>query len=373
VSWSAEQVLGLASDRWLDERRAKSTEARAAAAAEAHAGATTSEQGGDAAAVEAHADATAVEPRSASTRRREARISAGVDELDRWLQDLVRAGLADAASRPWSAFAHMSARLVDAQAPGLARFVRDLGALPHAASNWPERMLIDIGQLALLLDAWRRLDHLHPDLQAEVRSLVGIAEPRDAVLARPGVHDVWDVLGRRVLQGERVLVQRTWLWGRKTRRWALLLDFSVAGQPIQQVVTPGLSFEAELHFYAGTVAQRALVGTHPRDVGSPVSLPALGVHAALRAYAGMLGRSPWLERAPLALDNVVPRRARDAGWWLGDGVQQVPFDAAAGWQLLAMSGGRPVQVFGEWDGFRLSPLSVASDGELWQVRDLVAA
>jgi hypothetical protein len=127
-------------------------------------------------------------------RRRAERISGGVDDLERWLQDLVRAGLAEAAARPWTSYEQMSARLVDAQAPGLARLVRQLGALPHTAANWPERMLIDLGQLSLLLDAWRRLDSLPPELQAEVRSLVGINEARDDVLARPAVRDVWDVV-----------------------------------------------------------------------------------------------------------------------------------------------------------------------------------
>src|SRR6185503_2796423 len=118
--------------------------------------------------------------------------------------------------------------------------------LPHTAANWPERMLIDLGQVKLLLEAWRRLDALAPDMQAEVRGLVGINEAREDVLASQPVHDVWDVVGRRVIEGERMLVQRTWLWGQATRRWALLLDFAVGGQSIEQRVTPGASFEADL-------------------------------------------------------------------------------------------------------------------------------
>src|SRR4029078_10074429 len=99
------------------------------------------------------------------TRRREERISGGVEALDLWLHDLVRAGLAEAAARPWSSFEQMSARLVDAQAPGLARLGREIGALPHTAANWPERMLIDLGQIKLLLEAWRKLDTLQHDLR----------------------------------------------------------------------------------------------------------------------------------------------------------------------------------------------------------------
>jgi hypothetical protein len=302
------------------------------------------------------------------TSRREGRISDGVDDLDRWLQDLVRAGLAEAATRPWSTFEQMSARLVDAQAPGLARFVRRLGGLPHTSANWPERMLIDVGQLALLLDAWRRRADLDPGLQAEVRALVGINEPREVVLSRPPVHDAWDVLGRRVLDGERMRVERTWLWGQRTQRWALLLDFSVAGQPIERQVAPGLSFEADVYFYAGALPLRGIIGPSPQRSGAPKMLPAQEVHDALDGYASMLGSNPWLERAPMAIRQVVPRVPRDEAWWLTDASgRSLRFAPESGWQVMALSGGAGIDVFGEWDGFTLAPLSVFVGGGLVQL------
>jgi hypothetical protein len=301
--------------------------------------------------------------------RREQRISDGVEDLQRWLEDLVRTGLAEAATRPWSSFEQISARLVDAQAPGLARLVRDLGSLPHNRSNWPERMLIDIGQLSLLLQAWRRRDALEPRLQAEVRAQVGISEPRELVLSRKPVEDTWDVLGRRVLEGERMRVQRTWLYGRTSKQWALLLDFSVAGEPIDQVVSPGLSFEAPVYFYAGALPLRALVGPGSIRVGAPHGLPSHHLDAVLTLYASMLGANPWLERAPMALRAVLPRRGREDSWCVfGEDDRQVPIEAAVGWQILALSGGVRVDIFGEWDGFVLVPLSVWAEGKLVQLR-----
>jgi hypothetical protein len=300
--------------------------------------------------------------------RREERISEGVEDLDRWLQDIVRAGLAEAATRPWSTFEQMSARLVDAQAPGLARYVRRLGGLPHANSNWPERMLVDVGRLSLLLDGWRRRSELGAQEQAEVRALVGINEPRDAVLSRAPVHDIWDVLGRRMLEGERMRVQRTWLWGQRTRRWALLLDFSVAGQPIEQLVTTGRSFEADVYFYAGALPLRAIMGPSPQRLDAPTTLPSHAVDRALDAYADMLGHNPWLERAPIAVSQVLPRATHDESWWLTDVEgRSLRFEAAAGWQVMALSGGARVDVCGEWDGFTLVPLSVLTDGRLVQL------
>jgi hypothetical protein len=308
------------------------------------------------------------------TRRREERISSGVDDLERWLEDLVRAGLAEAAAQPWASYEQMSARLVDAQAPGLARLVRQLGSLPHTASNWPERMLIDLGQLSLLLDAWRRLDALSLGLQAEVRSLVGINESRDDVLARPAVHDVWDVVGRRILDGERMTVQRTWLWGQQTLQWALLLDFAVGGQAIEQRATPGANFEADLCFYAGAIPLRAILKGEPVRVGSVTKLPSQEVDAVLREYAAWLGRNPWLERVPVALKDVIPLRGRDEAWSVCDerGLR-LRVAGPMGWHLLALSGGQPIDLLGEWDGFSLWPLTAHAEGKLAHMRVPTAA
>lgn len=307
---------------------------------------------------------------AARARRREQRITEGVDDLQRWLEDLLRAGLAEAASRPWRSFEQMSARLVDAQAPGLARYVRELGSLPYGVRDWPERMVIELGQVWLLLTAWRRLQELEPGLRADVRSLVGLNEARDDVLDRPPEHDAWDVLGRRVIEGERMLVQRTWLWGRNSQRWALLLDFDPGGQPVEHGLAPGQSFEADLCFYAGAAPLRALVRGAPRQVDAVATLPGCSVASAMRAYAESLGRNPWQERTPLALASVVPMR-RDGAWSVTDEQHHmVELSGPAGWQLLAVSGGQPIDVFGEFNGFSLHPLSVAYNGRLVPLRDV---
>ena len=308
-------------------------------------------------------------------RRRHERIRGGVEDLELWLHDLVRGGLAEAAARPWTSFEQMAERLVDAQAPGLARLVRDLGGLPHRTSGWPERMLIDLGRLALLLDATRRLESLDPDLRAEVRTLIGIAEGRADVLATPPVHDEWDVVGRRLIVGDRLSVQRTWLWGQRTQRWALLLDFSVAGQPFEQCLAPGARIEADLCFYSGTARLRALFREPPVVSGALVSsLPSRPIDGVLRAYAEALGRNPWQERIPAALRAVVPHQARAESWCgiSADG-RRLPLAGPHGWHLLALSGGHPLDVFGEWDGFSFWPLSAMAEGRLAPLRALAAA
>jgi hypothetical protein len=304
--------------------------------------------------------------------RRTQRIRAGMDELERWLADLVRDGLAELPSRPRASFDQMAARLVDAQAPGLGRLVRELAYLPYSGGPWTERLLVVLGRLQLAIEAWRRLDTLDEDLVADLRSHIGITESRERVLATPAVHDTWSVLGRRLFVDERFQSRRTWLWGETTRRWALLLEFASGMEDLPPQFAPGIRVEADLCFWPGGLPVRALIAESAGERGPVSALDAQPLQEALREFANALARNPWLERQPLTVHGVTPRRAEEQ-WWLVDPAgAQLPMTPAHGWRLQAISGGRPMQIVGEWDGFALQPLSALADGELVPLPALAA-
>jgi hypothetical protein len=84
----------------------------------------------------------------------------------------------------------------------------------------------------------------------------------------------------------------------------------------------------------------------------------------LAAYTEALARQPWLETFPAALEGVTPLK-RDEQWFVRDQAgQRLPLRPRfeQGWQLLAVSGGRPFSLLGEWDGETLLPLSLWSEG-----------
>src|SRR5262249_1142903 len=57
---------------------------------------------------------------------REAKVTAGLRELELWLRDIARGGLAAVQSQPPNFWERTAARLVDAQAPGVGRLARDV-------------------------------------------------------------------------------------------------------------------------------------------------------------------------------------------------------------------------------------------------------
>lgn len=298
--------------------------------------------------------------------QREERVRAGLDDLEQWLLDGVRQGLAGAGQRPRAEWERVAARLVDAQAAGAARLVRELAAVPNGGDGWPGRLLGGMARLHLLAHAARRMDALPDPVAAEVRTALGYTARQEEVLAGPGERDTWVVLGVRTEMEERLRVQRTWLRGEASGRTALLLSFAAAGQPLEPGPAPGTRMPAELAFYPGARPLRALVRERTGTPEPASALPGCdSVDAALGEWSAALADSPWTERLALALRGVTP--LLDGERWMLADAEGAALPLATGtddaaWLLLATGGGRPVQVAGEWDGAAFLPLGAVVEG-----------
>jgi len=296
---------------------------------------------------------------------REAKVVAGLKELELWLRDLVRHGLAAGQTRSIDYWEQMAARLIDAQAPGLARRVRDLSRVPQSGDGWIEQLLTQVSAIFLLLKAYERIETLSAATQADVRTAIGWNYKEDELPEENVVADEWSVLGQRTTGAEGLRVRRTWLWGQRTAKGALVLDFAAPGQHLALDLFPGTTVEAELIFYPGNYPLRAAVkkrGNTKRSV-KEIDGYASG-EQLLMTYAGMLALNPWIEAMPAPLQTVVPVR-RGEQWFARDSnasLLSLKSDSTSGWKLLALSGGAPIMIFGEWNGRSLLPINAWADG-----------
>lgn len=292
--------------------------------------------------------------------KRESRAASGIDALELWLGDLVQHGLATAPGRGFAFWDHQAARLIDAQIPGAARRVRDLGGIAAIGGRWQERMLTAIGRLVLLIRAFRRLDQLPPDTQADVRAALGFTIQKDEILAGTPVRDTWLTAAQYCYPEDRVRVQRTWLIGRETGRIAMLLDFAVGAAGFGASHIPGTAFSGELCFYPGAGPVRAVVKENHGPVESSSELWGTDTIAANRErLSRQIAVNPWIETQLVLLRGVVP--VPSSGTWLiADPRGSLPcFPDEA---LLAFSGGHPVDLAGEWDGEFVRPLATFANG-----------
>lgn len=326
----------------------------------------------------AQTEAKPADPEAAAKReaKRLERMINGAQDLERWMADLVRHGLADLPAKPVTFWRDAAARLVDAQASGLAAGVRQLESAVSSGEGWQQRTLLHMGRLQLLTEAMQRMDALPDLLRHDVRSSAGWAMDKgDVLAANDRVSDAWHVLGVSHDENEKLWERRVWLRGTASVRNALLLDFSHGGRRFDQVFVPGTVVKATLGFFPSASPLRALWVDEPQRTQSsaedeesnqtPLRTSAPSAvnsawDAALTSVADALASQPWLQRLPLMLSHAVPV-CRDLQWYLRDAEgREVPMRLSTddGWQLCALSGGHPLAVFGEWLGERLRPLSV---------------
>jgi hypothetical protein len=304
--------------------------------------------------------------------KREEKVTAGVEELDRWLRDLVRQGLATLQTQPYSYWDAVAARMVDAQAPGLARQLREMASIAHSGVGWPERLLERLGKMHLLIQGFQRLETLPPGSQADIRTLIGWEQKEElssALIvrvseARRVIADRWLILGQRVEEQDNLRTQRTWLQGQDTHKAALVLNYAYGNQPLDTSLMPGTIIDAELGFFESAYPLRSRVKVCNAPATPLREMPGEeSIATALFTYTKALACQPWIEQFPLTLQAIVPLRYND-GWAVRDSVGYLlPITSRfeQGWQLLAVSGGHPINVFGEWNGKEFLPLSALAD------------
>ncbi len=155
-----------------------------------------------------------VSDREAQARRaakREEKVAAGLEELQLWLSDLAREGLAAAREKPRQFWQNPAARLVDAQAPGLANRIQRLADTAYADDHWHEKLVEQLGSLYLLLAGYQRLETL-PDLtQIDIRTQVGWTQNQEAgqgVPLTPHFDQGWQLLA--VSGGQPISIFGEW-------------------------------------------------------------------------------------------------------------------------------------------------------------------
>ncbi|MFF4704143.1 SWIM zinc finger family protein [Streptomyces sp. NPDC001288] len=304
----------------------------------------------------------AADPEAARRRaeRRAERITAGATELEQRLADLLRGGLAAAEQAGYGLWEETAARMVDAQAPGLAARVRELGAIPGSGPGWPVRLLEECALLHLLDQGWLRRDRLPEDLAATVRSRTGLPASADG----PAVRDRWLVLAQYDTADAKLTTRRIWLHGAGSGRTALLLSYGAAGRAPELALPVGLALDAELSAYPGAGEHRAVLGERfAAPAPLPIRPPGMTTARAAARYGEALRADPWLDAVPVTLGRVVPVPDGDA-WQLADAEGQwaLPLSPPARsrpglWRLVALSGGAPVTVFGECGHRGFTPLT----------------
>ncbi len=291
------------------------------------------------------------------------RMRAGLQELDRWLADRIRVGLAASELSDPQTWDRLAARLVDAQCGALANRVKRVATKVGSHPHWHEEVLEEMALMHALAVGAQRTSALSPNLADGVHIATGLTVAKDDVLASVPSTATWIVAGESRTREDRITVQRTWLAsaGPAPVTWAMVLAFGAFGNEVTTEYQVGTTMDADIHWYPGGINLRAIVGrTSATSATAATSGPApTSVADAVAAYGWALAGEPWLERYPMSVE-ATPAPLGNGRWVLSDATGALPlspgFTRVA--EVVAVSGGHPVRLVGEWSADGLLPLTM---------------
>ena len=275
------------------------------------------------------------------------RVEEGIVELKLWIKDIIRNGLLSIPEKDPSYFESMAKRMVDAQAPGLAAMVRTLGSVNFFREGWQTSFLDNIIRIYLVLEGFTKMDVLSSELQQELKTWIGFAQSQEDVKGESGVRDDWFVLAKRTEKEDNLTVERTWLFGIESQRYALILQFYVKGQLPEINLLPGSCIDAELCYFKGVHPLRALIKQQ-------YNVTSLGSVSGLKNWSDaeyisskILSINPLFEALPVVIENIIPAKDNNE-WVLKDEEEKgvlIKHTFAHHWKLMALSGGKPIKIF----------------------------
>ena len=287
---------------------------------------------------------------------RTARITAGLQDLYLWLQDLIREGLHSARTLPYRSWDAQAARLIDAQVPGAARLARQIPELLPGESGEP--LLAHLGKLALLCEGWANRDALTQPERLQL--LTALGQPLDtvALTAGEGAVEEWTVMGHLQRPDGRLEVRRTWLRRTRDAQTAVILDFAPNGHGFPAAFPSLVAGRLDLRLVQALYPQRAVLeGEAAWNPGGTLpSAPPLSIAGMHAQYASALARNPWLEFIGCQIGPV---------WLLPDPPEAhdlhghaVTLSGGDPYLMMAHAGGRPTTLFGEWNGASFEVINV---------------
>ena len=292
------------------------------------------------------------------------RMRAGLVELDRWLADRIRSGLAAPELADIATWERAAQRLVDAQCGGLANRVKRVATKIGQNTRWHQDLLEEIALLHALAAGALRTSSLPINLADGIHAATGLTVAQADVLGGVPSSGSWLIVGESRTREDRITVQRTWVCSPDTpTTWAMVLAFGAFGNEVTTQHAVGTCFTGDIHWYPGGIALRALVGhLSGGAVPSVLAPPATSIAQAVAVAGWALAHEPWLERYPMCV-CAIPTAVGGGRWVLADDSACLDLDPAFQRlaELVCVAGGLPIRVMGEHSSEGFLPLTVWSD------------
>jgi SWIM zinc finger len=279
-----------------------------------------------------------------------ANAQAGAAELELWLKDLVRNGFLSIPDKGAAYFERTAARMVDAKATGLGNFVKGFNRVNYYnGTTWQSDVLEQAVKTFLTLEGFKNLENLTPSVSDDIKSLVGWSAKQKELLEDENAEsltDEWLTLARITEREDDLTIQRHYLLGLQSHRFAMILDFAYKNLAMPTLLMPATATKATLVFQpSNALLRRAFIknqGANTTKITTEFK-PLANWVAAQHDIVQHLQKFPWADDIiqviadlTLATDGIT--------WFLRDTEGCIlklnpQFAEEKIWQLLAVSGG----------------------------------
>ncbi len=277
---------------------------------------------------------------------RQNKVADGIEELRLWMKDIVRNGILNIPEKAFSYFENIAKRMVDAQSPGLANMIRNLGESNFYAEGWQGRFMDQLAAIYLITAGYCNGESLDVMLQQDVKTWIGFTQNQEELKAQTGITDTWLILSKQTVEVDNIITERNWLFGTSSNQYALVLQFIVRGQGGVLTFTPGMFIQAELVFYPSVAPLRAIV---KRQIATNAvnSFTTFNNWQQVSETETLLSSSmPVRSERPFIIQHLKPVQYNNQ-WWLQDAEQkmmQLKNDNKTIWKILSLSGGNALNM-----------------------------
>jgi hypothetical protein len=298
-------------------------------------------------------------------------MQAGNAELQSRLLDLIRGGLVELDLAPPQYFEEFAARMVDAQLGSIAKRIRTWATFREKMPDtWHEKLLEEFGTLYIFSKAFQKIESLPEPIQDELLAQAGVSTRTSDLFLQEGIQDDWLVLGQiKTPEQNGLTSRRAWLLGKTSQIIVLSLEYTFGPADFTTLWLNGMVYSGEAVYYPSAHPLR--VAFKSVDL-APTFTDVIGyeiLETFFSHYAEAMADNPWLAQFPVLLTSVTPVFFENK-FCLVDAQKKriyteggINADAngkggeVSSWELMAMSGGQPISVFGEWNGQILKVLN----------------
>jgi hypothetical protein len=279
-----------------------------------------------------------------------ANAQVGAAELELWLKDLVRNGFLSIPDKGAAYFERTAARMVDAKASGLGNFVKGFNRVNYYnGTTWQSDVLEQAAKTFLTLEGFKNLEKLTPSVADDIKSLVGWSAKQKELLEDENAEsltDEWLTLARITEREDDLTIQRHYLLGLQSHRFAMILDFAYKNLAMPTLLMPATATKATLVFQpSNALLRRAFIknqGANTTKITTEFK-PLADWTAAQHDIVQHFQKFPWADDILQVIADLTLATDGTA-WFLRDTEGSIlklnpQFLEEKIWQLLAVSGG----------------------------------